>query len=91
VKENVWGTLDAKYQDDCKHDLGFATLTVSSGTSADKSVNETYLDIDGMNAREKQQYERAQALIAKHTKTRKVIVPGKPYRKMTITAKEVKP
>lgn len=90
VRERAWGILDAKYPDDCSHDLGFATLTVSSGEGRPTSSNETYVDRDGMNAREKAQYDRALALIEKHTKTRKVVKPGKPYRKMTLTRKDVK-
>jgi hypothetical protein len=95
AREKSWDALAAVYlhpeAPDCKHDLGFATLSVSSSEGRTTSTNESYLDIDGMNAREKQQYERAQALIEKHTKVRKVVKAGKFSRRMTITPKEVKP
>lgn len=91
-REKAWDNLSAIYLDpeagDCKHDLGFATLTVSTSTSKAAVFTESYVDVEGMNAREKAQYERARALIEKHTKTRTKPKPTTTSRRMTITEKK---
>jgi hypothetical protein len=91
-----WDSLSAVYMDpeadDCKHDLGFATLSVSTSTSPDKTVEETKTDWDavraGLTDAQRKKYD---ALVEKHTTTQPKVIPGKTSRRMTITAKEVKP
>jgi hypothetical protein len=86
VRESAWETLDKAYPDDCSHDLGFASLTVSSGTG--KEAVKDVTDFDGMAKRAPKLVAQYEALKARYTKPQ--AVPGKPYRKMTITRKDQK-
>jgi hypothetical protein len=96
LRVHGWDALAAIYldpeADDCKHDLGFATLSVSTSTSAAKTVEETVTDWDAVRAGlTEAQRKKYDALVAKHTTTKPKVIPGKTSRRMTITAKEVKP
>jgi hypothetical protein len=92
-RDKGWTALQENYlgddKPDVKHDLGFATLTVSTSTSPAKSVEQTSTDWDavraGLTDAQRKKYD---ALVAKHTKTENVLVPGKTTRRMTLTAKK---
>lgn len=94
----AWNALGEKYlgdatedngHPDCSHDLGFATLTISTSTSAAKVTEVTETDWDAVRAGfTEAQRKKYDTLIAKHTKTVDRITPGKTTRRMTITEKK---
>lgn len=93
AREKAWDSLAQIYlhpeADDCKHDLGFASLTVSTSTSAAKTREVTSTDWDAVRAGlTETQRKKYDALVAKHTTTKPVVTPGTTSRRMTITEKK---
>lgn len=93
AREKAWDALAEVYLDpeaeDVKHDLGFATLTVSTTTPTIKA-GKPYVDWDAVRAGlTAPQQKKFDALVAKNTITPKA-GPGTPTRRMTITRKEQK-
>lgn len=95
LRETNWDNLAQVYldpeADDVQHDLGFAMLTISTSTAADKVSEVTSTDWDAVKAGlTEPQRKKLDALIAKHTTTKPVTTPGKTTRRMTLTEKKAK-